>query len=433
MTRRALLPYIIVFVLTALSRAVALWWIFPPLGWNDVGRGFELGQVAANMAEGRGMSSPFTMGDAPTSWFMPAVPILWALLFRLTGVFSYASLLSLYSLECVLAGASACCYLGLLRTMLPDGTKRTLPIVAVLVAALVPEHLVALTRPWYWGAQKLGVALMLICSLRWHRQPTFNRAATFGAISGLTLLVNSVPLLLFVALLAQSLLRSIQPRMARRSALVAISVSCLMLVPWVVRNYSVHGAFVPLRQNTWVEIRQGNNIDGSIIQGLDSLHPNVNEVERSRYAELGEHGYESLARTEALAYIASHPAQTAQRTALRAVFFWLSDLFHEGVYGSRSWGEKSLQEQVRDVVFFLVATLPLLLVVLAVVRGWLRRIHENWLLLTPLLVLPLPYYISHIHPTYFTSIKGLLIIVAVLGVGEARGTATKPPPARLPH
>jgi len=154
----------------------------------------------------------------------------------------------------------------------------------------------------------------------------------------------------------------------------------------------------------------------------------VNEAERKRYAELGERGYEALARSEAISYIASHPGETARRTTMRVVFFWLSDLFHEGVYGSRTWGEKSLLEKVRDVTFFLVATVPLILAALTIARGWLRRVPERWLLITPLLVLPLPYYISHIHPTYFTSVKSLLIILAVVGVSDAKSTKPSPTP-----
>jgi hypothetical protein len=41
-------------------------------------------------------------------------------------------------------------------------------------------------------------------------------------------------------------------------------------------------------------------------------------------------------------------------------------------------------------------------------------------------VLPLPYYISHIHPTYFTSVKALLIMLAVIGVGESKSTKPSP-------
>ncbi len=428
MPKQTLSPYLFVFLVAALARGAGLWWLFPPLGWEDVGHGFELGQVAANIAEGRGMSSPFAPGDAPTAWFMPVIPLLWALLFKLTGVFSLQSLIALYSLESFFAGATACCYLWLLREIIPDGTRRALPVVAVLVAALLPEHLVALTRPWYWGAQRLGVALMLIAALRWHREPTKRRAAAFGLIAGLTLLVNSVPLLLFAALLVQCIVRSRDRGAAARGAVVAVVACSAVLAPWAARNYGAFGALVPLRQNTWIEIRQGNNPDGSIIQGLDSPHPNVNEVERKRYAELGERGYEALARGEAMSYMASHPGETARRTMMRAAFFWLSDLFHEGVYGSRSWGEKSPLEKSRDVTFFLVATVPLILAALAMVRGWLRRVPERWLLVTPLLVLPLPYYISHIHPTYFTSVKALLIILAVVGIGEAKATKPSPTP-----
>ena len=400
-------------------RATCLLLLFPPRGWLDLENGFELGQVASNLFEGRGMSSPFEDGSSPTSWFMPAVPLLWAAIFKLLGAFSDASLAAVYALESLLAGATACVWLWLLRSMLPDGSRRILPLAAVLVAALVPEHFVALTRPWYWGLQKLGVALMLACALLWHRSPSVKRSLLFGAVTGATLLVNSVPLLLFAALLLQSVVRSSDKRRAASGACVAVLACGTMLLPWAARNYRAHGDFVPLRQNTWVEIRQGNNPNGSIIQGLDSLHPNVSEQERALYREIGERAYEARARSETIAYVTQNPGETAKRTLLRAAFFWLSDLFHEGVYGDRSWAEKSLFEKLRDVGVLLVVVTPLVLAILALARGWLREVEAAWLLTTPLLVLPLPYYISHIHPTYFASVKALLILTAVAGAGEA--------------
>lgn len=420
---RATYQYLLALVVASSVRAIALSLLFPPHGWQDLEYGFELGRVAANIADGRGMSSPFEEGSSPTSWFMPAAPLLWAALFKLFGTFSDASLVAVYALDSVLAGATACCWLWLLRSIVPNGSQRALPLAAVLIATVVPEHFVALTRPWYWGLQKLGVALMLVFALRWHRSPSLRGALGFGVASGATLLVNSVPLLLFLALLVQSVARSKERRRAAVGAAAALLACGAMLLPWVARNYQVHGGFVPLRQNTWVEIRQGNNPKGSIIQGLDSLHPNVNAQERALYREMGERAYEANARTDALAYMEANRYETAQRTAMRTAFFWLSDLFHEGVYGDRTWAEKSLVEKLRDVGAFLAATVPLTLAILALTLGWLREVQGRWLLTTPLLVLPLPYYISHIHPTYFTSVKALLIVVAVLGIGEAKRLA----------
>lgn len=419
MTIRPPAQYALVFVLAVAVRGLALWWYFPPQGWEAFDFGFELGQVSANIAEGRGMSSPFGPGSSPTAWFMPAAPMLWAGLFSALGTLSPASLAGVYAIDAACCGLAACAYLFFSKLILPQGAARTLPLVAVLATLVVPEHFVTLTRPWYWSLQKLGVALMLATGLVWQRSPTARAALTFGAVSGATMLVNSVPLLLFAAILALVVLRSPRRAAPLPSALLACAAALLCLTPWMIRNWSAFGAFVPLRQNSWAEIRQGNCEGGSIIQGVDSVHPNTDRGERALYADLGERRYEERAKAEALGYMQEHLGLTAKRTLLRASLFWLSDLFHEGVYGDRSWADKSAWERSRDVVIFICAVVPLFLAALTLARGWLREAGGAWMLTCALLVLPLPYYVTHIHPTYFSTVKPLVILVAALGAGEA--------------
>jgi len=345
--------------------------------------------------------------------------MIWAGIFRLCGSFSDASLIALYGLDTLLAGTAACCWLWLIREILPHRSKGPLPMLAVLIASLAPEHLVTLTRPWYWGLQKLGVATMLICALKWHRSPDLKRSLAFGAATGSTLLVNSVPLLLFVGLVLRSFLRSLDRRRTALTALISTAVCIAMLLPWIVRNYSAHGAFVPLRLNSWVEIRQGNNPNGSIVQSLNSLHPNLKPYERDIYFEGGELAYAERAKNESMLYLFSHPGDALARTGLRAALFWFADLFHEGIYGDTSWSEKGLYQRVRDIAILITAIAPILLLLVSWAAGWLQSVREMCILTTPLLALPIPYYISHIHPVYFASVKPILLMLVVIGVGEA--------------
>lgn len=403
--------YVFIALLAFASKALGLWMLFPENGWKDLGYGWELGQVAANIAQGNGMSSPFKQGDVPTAWFMPVTPLLWGMVFTIFGIFSKSSLIALYAFDCVLRAVAGCVYLKLVCALLPKGSGRA-AVVITSIALIAPEHLVALTRPWYWGLQEVGVALMLLCGLRWARSNRLQDAAKLGVVSGLTLLVNSVPVLLLGALLAQAIVRAYDVKRSILGSLVVVLISFGFLAPWITRNYSVFDAFVPFRQNTWVEMRQGNNPDGSIIQSRHSLHPNVLPIEKAKYEEQGERAYEANARKEALDYITTHVGITLNRTVLRAAFFWLSDLFHEGVYGDRQWSEKLLNEKARDVWTFLWAVIPLLVVVTGLCRACRGNASVPWILVTPIIVLPIPYYLSHIHPVYFASVKPLLLLLA---------------------
>jgi hypothetical protein len=348
---------------------------------------------------------------------MPATPLVWGLVFIIFGIFSKGSLIALYALECVLRAVAGCVYLRLVSEILPKGSVRS-AVVIVMVVFIAPEHLVALTRPWYWGLQEVGVSLMLLYTLQWYRSRALCNALKVGIVSGATLLVNSVPVLLLGALLAQIMLRVGDLKRSVQGALLIGLICCGYLAPWIARNYVAFDAFIPFRQNTWVEIRQGNNPEGAIVQSRQSLHPNVLASEAAKYDQEGELAYEANARDQALTYIENHPGATLKRFAMRGMLFWFSDLFHEGVYGDRGWSQKSLREKVRDVWTFLWAVVPVVVVVLGVVWACLGTGAVPWILATPLLVLPIPYYLSHIHPVYFASVKSLLLLLAGVLVSE---------------
>ena len=409
--------YVFIALVALASKAARLWMLFPQQGWQELGYGWELGQVAANIAHGNGMSSPFNAGAMPTAWFMPMTPLIWAIVFSIFGIFSKSSLIALYAFDCLLRAVAGCVYLKLVSYVLPKGSVRSAVLITTVVC-IAPEHLVALTRPWYWGLQEVGVALMLLCALRWSRSQTVQDAVKLGVISGVTFLVNSVPVLLLGGILAQIVIRAGDRKRSVQGALLIVLICCGCLSPWIARNYIVFNAFIPLRQNTWVEIRQGNNPDGSIIQSRQSLHPNVLASEVAKYDQAGERAYEDTARDQALTYIENHPGATLKRFAMRGMLFWFSDLFHEGVYGDRGWSQKSLREKVRDVWTFLWAVVPVVVVVSGVAWACLGTGTVPWILATPLLILPIPYYLSHIHPVYFASIKPLLLLLAGILVSQ---------------
>ncbi len=397
----------ILFLAALITRAAKLWWAFPSNGWSDLSFGFELGHVAYNLSTENGFSSPFQDGNAPTAWFMPLVPLLWAFIFKISGAFSITSLVTIYGIDTLVFALTTILYASI------DGqtatTNRTLITLAVATVQIIaPVHLVSLTRPWYWQFQNLGVAAMIYAALKWREEMTLRRATMFGWVTGVTLLVNSVPLLLFGALLVTMIYSSSDRRRTLRGAILAVICTVGVLAPWIIRNYVALGVFVPLRQNTWVEIRQGNHPRGDIIQGSHSLHPNLNPTELNLYTTIGETRYDSLAGQETREYIRGHLWITAKRTVVRALFFWLADLFHEGIYGDRNWRDKSWFERARDIWIFGWATIPPLLFVTALRYGWMTSSRGMWPFLCALAVLPIPYYLSHIHPVYFSAVKPML-------------------------
>src|ERR1700690_3285999 len=52
---------------------------------------FEPGNIAASVATGKGFSSPFRVETGPTAWLTPVYPVLLAGIFRLFGLYTFAS------------------------------------------------------------------------------------------------------------------------------------------------------------------------------------------------------------------------------------------------------------------------------------------------------------------------------------------------------
>ena len=150
-------------LLAFLARAGFVVFVGAPT-WDEAGiaYGSELGHIARNLAEGRGFSSPFEEGSTPTAWIAPAVPALWALVFRALGTFSDASLTAILALQCLASALAVGIYGSLARRMaLASGGSRRVALVLGVALALWPESILGLRRPWYFGFQELGVALLV--------------------------------------------------------------------------------------------------------------------------------------------------------------------------------------------------------------------------------------------------------------------------------
>lgn len=406
-------PKLTLFLTCLIYRFVALYSVFPPNYWVDLEGAFELGQVAANIAEGRGFSSPFENGSTPTAWFAPLIPLLWAGLFRLFGTFSPASLATIYSLQIMARALSSVVYFQIGRKVLrrPD---RRLPLITALVITLWPDHFIVTTRPWYWAWQELGVALVIYLGLIFTEHGRIRSAVALGAAAGATLLVNVTPLPIYLFILSVNLRRSFA------GVALSIALSLGLIAPWMVRNYLVLDQIVPLRSNMPVELLQGNNERGSIIQSKASLHPNVDKKERERYQELGEMGYVDEAKERFWSYIKTHPSELFGRTASRMVMFWLTDLVTDEVYGGTSWGVKTRTERFTTLLVLLQALLPLMALFWAIAFGRLFTLPKWQLLASPLAILPLPYYLTHIHPTYQASVRPYLLLLPLLSMAKRR-------------
>src|ERR1700694_5069228 len=68
-------------------------------GDDHFGFGWEMGRVARSIAQGQGFSSPYEENTGPSAWEPPLYPYLMAGVFKVFGIYSYASAWALLSIN----------------------------------------------------------------------------------------------------------------------------------------------------------------------------------------------------------------------------------------------------------------------------------------------------------------------------------------------
>jgi hypothetical protein len=164
---------------------------------------------------------------------------------------------------------------------------------------------------------------------------------------------------------------------------------------WPIRNARVFHAFVPLRTTVGFELWMGNH-PGSTGYLDESLFPMFNPEELADYVRLGEIAYTGNKSRMAKTYIVEHPRRFAGLTLRRVFRFWSGTGTPNGSFLF------PLHASATSLMGF--AGLFLLF------RQ--RRVREAVLFLGPLLVFPVPYYITHAEFRYRLVIDPLMTILA---------------------
>ncbi len=159
------------------------------------------------------------------------------------------------------------------------------------------------------------------------------------------------------------------------------AVFWMTLMPWLVRNYSVFGEPVFIRDNFGNEFRAGNNpqAEGWKVRIYDAtLDPLL----------LSEAAISSRQAHEAKAWIAQHPKRFLVLCFRRFIFFWA------GL--PRTWAGLPVtgMKQVRNLLFLASSLLSIGGLLLA----FKRRVHGVFLFATLWLFYPLIYYITVPEP-----------------------------------
>jgi hypothetical protein len=229
--------------------------------------------------------------------------------------------------------------------------------------------------------------------------------AAFGLLSGLVVLLNST-LLLFLPVCGLWMLAGsvkakapVLPALLRSALACALAFACI--APWIVRNYTVFHAFIPMRGNLGAELNQSVLEEhqgfpwGATIPVCD-VCPVFQQ-----YRQMGEAAYVRREGELAKQEIRTHKLRFAEFTLKRFYFFWVSvpKPPEKGV----------LIEAVRESNYFLLNLCSLLGLALALKR----RIPGAVLFAWAFALVPLTYYFITVQARFRHPLEPIMTILSV--------------------
>jgi hypothetical protein len=266
--------------------------------------------VARSLAEHGAFADPYpSMATGPTAHLAPAWPAVLALFFLGSG-----------------GGVKEVSMLAILATSILWGV--------CLVALPVLSRDLWGTEVPGWIGVSLGFLPVIPATSIWEATPTaaalawscvaFTRLAPWGcgAIAGGLACLNPV------AALSAVVYWLVEHRRNRRQIGVFAAMAFIVVLPWMVRNYLVLGAIVPIRDNFGLELKMAFRNDAAITHlGLlrtveKPPHPNQSEREACTLMSMGEVAYMNAARAEGLRWIRGHPVAAVGLILERTYLWW---------------------------------------------------------------------------------------------------------------
>jgi hypothetical protein len=379
-----------IVILALLPRIFVVWFVITRLGsaWL-FSRGIELGILAQSIARGHGLSSPFGGSTGPTALLAPAYPAGIAAVFWALGSFTKTSAITIMAMQ---LGFNVLTVVLIVWVAQRCFGSMAANIAGVFWAISLPLIWMP-TIFWETSLSALLLVGLVALALAYENYP---RPALWIAIAGgcaLAALVNPTLLLPTLSMAGWALW---QTRMRRAHSLWTGWLALIVLfAPWPLRNALTLHAFIPLRSTLGLELWMGNRPGASGYLD-ESIFPLFNPREFALYAAQGEVRYMHDKTALAGGYITAQPMRFARLSLLRFLRFWSGT----GTLGGSAW-------------FAFHALLTTSLGTIALVRMWQDgRRSLAALFILPLLLFPLPYYLTHAEFRYRLVIDPLLTILS---------------------
>jgi hypothetical protein len=359
-------------------------------------KGIEMGLLADSLVHGLGYSSPFGVPTGPTAFIAPGYPTLVAGVFLIFGTYSFVSAIVIMSLQLGVCMVTLWLLMHICRRVLDTQTA----IVAGAFWAISPPVLWMPTLFWETSISACALPLMVALLLRYRHKPTTTTWVVLGAYCAIIGLTNPA---LLPSLLAMLGWFAWQTRTVTKTGyLISVLTFVVLFAAWPIRNAVRFHAFIPLRSTVGFELWMGNRPGATGFLDVD-LFPMYDKQELASYIAQGEVGYTNNKSQLAWQYIRAKPSVFVDMTSRRIYRFWT---------GTGGPGRSPLWE-IHSTTTTLLGLAGLFLLY----RD--RRTRKFAVLMAiPMLLFPLPYYITHAEFRYRLNIDPMMTILAAYAITQ---------------
>lgn len=370
---------------------------------DHFGFGWEMGRVARSIALGQGFSNPYGGNTGPTAWEPPLYPYLMAGVFKMFGIYTYASAWVLLTINSLFAALTAIPIFLIARKVFGE----RIAIWSAWTWGLLPYI-------WYWSVHwiwdttftPLVLSLIFVVALEMEEWPGWRGWALFGGLWGVGALANP-SMLAFLPFCGLWVWRRryLHHLPSVGGILLSSCVFFLVLLPWLMRNYEVFDRFVFLRDDFGLQFRLGNwkGADGML---MAYLQPNLNPLEFEKFQRMGELAYSADCKRLAFDWVRANPGRFAIISLKRFFYYW---------NGVPRPTDSRWPVDFRNSLFLASSVVALW----GLGRALRRRVRGAWLFAGLVLTYPTTYYFVFPHARYRHPIEPELLILAVFLISEA--------------
>lgn len=362
---------------------------------------FEAGKIARSIVLGHGFGNPYYGGETgPTAELGPVLPTIMAGIFALFGIYTKAAALAMLALNSLFSALTCIPVFYMAKKSFGVREARW----ATWIWVFFPYAI-------YFSADSMWdhvlIALLLTCifwaTLYLQDSQCVWAWAGFGLLCGLTVLANAVVLSVLPFLGGWTCYQlHKQGKRWLVPAITAGAVLCVVVTPWLVRNYRVFHQPVFLRDNFNLTFVSGN-VGNARHWWNAALDPCGNPPQMAEFHNVGELAYMAEKSKQAREFIKENPGTFAWRSVRRFVYMWT---------GYWSFDKGYLQEERFDLanIPFCVAITGIALIGL---RKMLQRDADKTMpYVIMLVVFPLVYYITNPELGYRQPIDPEIVTLA---------------------